>query len=41
VLLTEFADPDAANLYFHVPNPNDARFVDDELMNIAVDGLFP
>ncbi|MCL4692982.1 MAG: glycoside hydrolase family 127 protein [Candidatus Hydrogenedentes bacterium] len=29
--LTEFPDPGGVATYFHVPNPNDAQFVDDEL----------
>lgn len=31
IVLTEFADPDAIATYFHIPNPNDERIVDDEL----------
>jgi uncharacterized protein len=30
--LTEFADPAGEATYFHVPNPNAAEFVDDELI---------
>jgi len=30
--LTEYADPDAEATYFHVPNPNDETFADDELI---------
>lgn len=30
--LTEFADPQGQAVYFHVPNPYDTRFVDDELI---------
>jgi len=30
--LTEFADPDGQATYFHVPNPNAAGLVDDELV---------
>lgn len=33
--LTEFADPQGEAIYFHVPNPYDARFVDDELIRPA------
>jgi hypothetical protein len=29
--LTEFPDPGGQATYFHVPNPNDSRFVEDEL----------
>lgn len=29
--LTEFADPGCEHIYFHVPNPNDPLFVNDEL----------
>lgn len=32
VLLTEYADPGATWTYFHAPNPQDDRFVDDELI---------
>jgi len=31
VTLTEFADPGAEAVYFHVPNPDDARYVADPL----------
>lgn len=30
--LTEFPDPDGEAVYFHVPNPNDPMFTDDELI---------
>ncbi len=30
--LTEYADPAGEFIYFHVPNPNETRFVDDELV---------
>jgi hypothetical protein len=30
LVLTEFPDPEGEATYFHVPNPNDAAFVDDE-----------
>jgi len=30
--LTEFPDPGGEATYFMVPNPNDARFVDDDLL---------
>ncbi len=30
--LTEFPDPDGEAVYFHVPNPHDPRFVEDELV---------
>lgn len=32
--LTEFADPDGINTYFLVPNPNDERLIDDELIGV-------
>ncbi len=31
LVLTEFADPSAESVYFHVPDPNAKEFVDDEL----------
>ena len=33
--ITEFADPGATATYFHVPNPSDARLVEDELLSSA------
>jgi hypothetical protein len=33
--LTEFPDPGGQATYFHVPNPNDERFVEDELSGIV------
>ena len=32
-LLTEYADPAGEATFFHVPNPNAAQFVDDELIS--------
>ena len=39
LLLTEFPDPDGRATYFHVPNPEDKSFVDDELLTgLKVEG---
>ena len=35
VTLTEFPDPDGEAIYFKVPNPEDNRFVADELLTRA------
>jgi len=35
--LTEFADPGCEHVYFHVPNPGDKRFMDDELFANAAE----
>jgi hypothetical protein len=33
LVLTEYADPAGEATFFHVPNPNAAQFVDDELIS--------
>jgi hypothetical protein len=33
LVLTEFADPSAECVYFHVPDPNAKDFVEDELVD--------
>lgn len=34
IVLTEYPDPEATSVYFHVPNPNDPRLEDDELIGM-------
>ena len=37
LILTEFADPGGEAAYFHVPNPNESVFVEDELIEPATE----